>query len=131
MWLRNRGTRVFSRRYQSVLHKLELHFLWDNVPQKTIHLTFKMYHTKSVYIIFRWERIKWKPTPPCKLWKLQSEPHDVDPMERSWEMGGVICKSAFANHSPTSHEFCISSLPPSISLRHHHLLPPSMLKKEV
>jgi hypothetical protein len=24
-----------------------------------------------------------KPTPPCKLWKLQSEPHDVDPKEGS------------------------------------------------
>jgi hypothetical protein len=25
------------------------------------------------------EHIRWKPTPPCKLWKLQSESHDVDP----------------------------------------------------
>jgi hypothetical protein len=30
--------------------------------------------------------------------KLQSEPHDVDPTERLREMGGVICKSTFANH---------------------------------
>jgi hypothetical protein len=30
-----------------------------------------------------WERIRWKPTPPRKLWKLQSESHDVDPKEGS------------------------------------------------
>jgi hypothetical protein len=26
----------------------------------------------------------------CKLWKLQSESHDVDPTEISWEVEGVI-----------------------------------------
>jgi hypothetical protein len=34
-------------------------------------------------ILFTYSRIRWKPTPPCKLWKLQSEPHDVDPKEGS------------------------------------------------
>jgi hypothetical protein len=45
-----------------------------------------------------WERIKWKPITPCKLCKLRSEPDDVDPKESSWEVGRVICKSAFENH---------------------------------
>jgi hypothetical protein len=35
------------------------------------------------------EHIRWKPTTPCKLWKLQSEPHDVDPTKDLWKMGGV------------------------------------------
>jgi hypothetical protein len=39
------------------------------------------------------EHIRWKQTPPCKLWKLHSEPHDVDPREDSWEVGGVMCKT--------------------------------------
>jgi hypothetical protein len=39
------------------------------------------------------EHIKWKPTPPCKLWKLPSEPHDVDPREDLWKVGGVMCKT--------------------------------------
>jgi hypothetical protein len=30
--------------------------------------------------------------PPCKLWKLQSKPHDLDPRENSWEVGGVVCE---------------------------------------
>jgi hypothetical protein len=27
------------------------------------------------------EHIRWKPTPPCKLWKFQYGPHDIDPRE--------------------------------------------------
>jgi hypothetical protein len=44
------------------------------------------------------QHIRWKPTSP---WKLQSESHDVDPTGRPEEVGGVICKITFANH--TSH----------------------------
>jgi hypothetical protein len=35
----------------------------------------------------------------------------------------VICKSVFANHPSTSHEFCSSPHPPSVSLPldHHHV----------
>jgi Na+-transporting methylmalonyl-CoA/oxaloacetate decarboxylase gamma subunit len=78
-----------------------------------------------------WVNIRCKPTFPwklwklqsephdVKLWKLQSEPHDVDPTERL-EVGGVICKTTFANHPshllwilqitpPTSHEFSLGS----------------------
>jgi hypothetical protein len=40
-----------------------------------------------------WEHIKWKLTLPCKLWKLQSKPHAVDPKEDSREVGGVMCKT--------------------------------------
>jgi hypothetical protein len=36
-------------------------------------------------------------------------------MERLEEVGGVICKSTFANHPSTSHEFCKSPLPPLMS----------------
>jgi hypothetical protein len=32
------------------------------------------------------------------MWKLQSEPHDVDLTARLEEVGGVICKRTFANH---------------------------------
>jgi hypothetical protein len=39
------------------------------------------------------EHIRWIPTPPCKLWKLQPKPHDVDPKEDLWKMGGVMCKT--------------------------------------
>jgi hypothetical protein len=46
----------------------------------------------------RGQHIMWKPTSTCKLWKLQSESHDVDPTGRSEEVGGVICKITFANH---------------------------------
>jgi hypothetical protein len=67
------------------------------IPVKTTYSRAKL---AELYIskIVCWERIRWKPTPPCKLWKLQSEPHDIDPKEGSWEVGGVICISAFANH---------------------------------
>jgi hypothetical protein len=34
-------------------------------------------------------------------------------------VGGVICKSAFAIISPTSHEFCTSPLLPLMSFAHH------------
>jgi hypothetical protein len=57
-------------------------------------------------------RIKWKPTHPCKLWKLQSKPHNVDPKEGSWEVGGVICKSAFANH-PSHLSWFLHITPPT------------------
>jgi hypothetical protein len=64
--------------------------------------------------------IRWKPTPPCKLWKFQSESHIVDPGEDSWEVGGVMCKTHercegwFANAllqitTPTSHESSFGS----------------------
>jgi hypothetical protein len=49
--------------------------------------------------IYLGQHIKWKPTSPCKLWKLQSESHDVDPTGHSEEVGGVICKITFANHA--------------------------------
>jgi hypothetical protein len=39
------------------------------------------------------EHIRWKPTPPFKLWKLQFEPHDVDPRKDLWKVGGVMCKT--------------------------------------
>jgi hypothetical protein len=66
------------------------------------------------------QHIRWKPTSPWKLCKLQSEPHDIDPTESLEEVGGVICKSTFANHPshlpwisqttpPTSHEFSLGS----------------------
>jgi hypothetical protein len=57
------------------------------------------------------ERIMWKPTLLCKLWKLQSEPYDVYPKEGSWEVGGVIWKSAFANHP--SHLSWVLHITPS------------------
>jgi hypothetical protein len=56
--------------------------------------------------------MRWKPTPPCKLWTLQSEPHDVDPKEGSWEVGGVICISAFANH-PSHLSWVLYITPPT------------------
>jgi hypothetical protein len=37
-------------------------------PPKSIH------QIRSFLGLAGWERIRWKPTPPCKLWKLQSEP---------------------------------------------------------
>jgi hypothetical protein len=46
-----------------------------------------------------WQHIRWKPTSPCKLWKLQSESNDVDPTGRPEEVGGVMCKITFANHA--------------------------------
>jgi hypothetical protein len=42
--------------------------------------------------IYTWEHIQWKPTSSCKLCKLKSESHDLDPRESSWELEGVICK---------------------------------------
>jgi hypothetical protein len=69
----------------------------------------------KIHILKR-QHIKWKPTYQCKLWKLQSEPHNVDLKEGSWEVGGVIFKSSFANNPSTSYEFCTSPLPPFISL---------------
>jgi hypothetical protein len=84
-------------------------------------------HARNMYSVdFRsngWrlrEHIRWKPTPLCKLWKLQSEPHDVDPREDLWEVGGVTCKTHerwkgwFANAllqitPPTSHELSFGS----------------------
>jgi hypothetical protein len=35
----------------------------------------------------------WKPTPPCKLWKLQSESHDLNPTGHLRQVGEVFCKS--------------------------------------
>jgi hypothetical protein len=68
----------------------------------------------SLYVSWKsiaWrQHIRWKPASPCKLWKLQSESHDVDPTGRSEEVGGEICKITFANHPSTSHEFCKSPL---------------------
>jgi hypothetical protein len=66
-----------------------------------------------------WQHIMWKPTSPCKLWKLQYESRNVDSTWRSEEVGGVIC-IAFANHashhpwilqisSSTSHELSFGS----------------------
>jgi hypothetical protein len=51
-----------------------------------------------VRLFIKWQHIRWKPISLCKLWKLQYEPHDIDPTEHSEEAGGVICKSTFANH---------------------------------
>jgi hypothetical protein len=50
-------------------------------------------------VIVIWQHIRWKPTSPCKLWKLQPESHDVDPTGCPEEVGGVICKITFANHA--------------------------------
>jgi hypothetical protein len=41
----------------------------------------------------KWEHIRWKSTPPCKLWKLRSELHDVDLRKDSLEVGGMLCKT--------------------------------------
>jgi hypothetical protein len=60
-----------------------------------------------------WQHIRWKPTSPCKLWKLQYESHDVDPTGRSEEVRGVICKINFANHA--SHLPWILQITPSTS----------------
>jgi hypothetical protein len=59
----------------------------------------KRLHLVEVEGILTRQHIRWKPTSSCKLWKLQSESHDVDPTGRSEEVGGVICKITFANHA--------------------------------
>jgi hypothetical protein len=38
------------------------------------------------------EYIRWKPNSPCKLWKFQSEPHNVELREDLWKVVGVMCK---------------------------------------
>jgi hypothetical protein len=41
----------------------------------------------------------------CKLWKLQSEPHDVDPRGRSREVEGCFAKASLQITPPTSPKF--------------------------
>jgi hypothetical protein len=76
-------------------------------PFRTLYCGTKFESSRTLYIgtegvlhtrchhefpFLLWEHIWWKPASPCKLWKLQSKPHDLDPRENSWEVGGVICK---------------------------------------
>jgi hypothetical protein len=49
-------------------------------------------HLLDVHIIYR-QHIRWKANLPCKLCKLQSESHDVDPREDLWNVGRVMCKT--------------------------------------
>jgi hypothetical protein len=110
--------------------------IWQNTPSKKIYRRgesfawFIRFWLMKQFLDNIWQHIRCKPTSPWKLWKLQSEPHDVDPTERLEEEGGVICKSTFANHpphllwickSPTSHEFSLGSKSCGLDWRFHSL----------
>jgi hypothetical protein len=72
--------------------------LLNRMPVQNFKLP--IYGLSDTFIVFLIrQHIRWKPTSSCKLWKLQSESHDVDPIGRSEEVGEVICKITFANHA--------------------------------
>jgi hypothetical protein len=84
--------------------------LWIDDPFSTIGCGQGGNHKRWYSVC---QHIRWKPTSPCKLWELQSEPHDVDPTGCLEVVGGVICKISFANHA--SHLSWILQITPSTS----------------